>query len=41
MTACSARQIDTLTEKPITVTAARSSRSAGGPRDFFSEADSW
>src|SRR6185436_15312078 len=30
-----------LTEKPITITAASSPRSAGGPHDFFSEADYW
>jgi hypothetical protein len=30
-----------LREKPITVTAARSPRSAGGPHDFFSEGDYW
>lgn len=30
-----------LTEKPITVTAARSTRSSGGPHDYFSEGDYW
>jgi hypothetical protein len=30
-----------LKEKPITITAARSERSAGGLHDFFSEADYW
>jgi hypothetical protein len=30
-----------LADKPITVTAYRSSRSAGGEHDFFSEADYW
>lgn len=30
-----------LNEKPITVTASHSPRSAGGPHDFFSEADYW
>src|SRR5580692_11489844 len=30
-----------LAEKPITVTAAHSPRSAGGQHDFFSEADYW
>ena len=30
-----------LTEKPITVTASRSARSAGGQHDFFSEGDYW
>jgi len=30
-----------LAEPPITVTAARSPRSAGGPHDFFSEGDYW
>ena len=30
-----------LKEKPITITASRSSRSAGGPHDFFSEGDYW
>lgn len=30
-----------LTEKPVTVTAAQSPRSAGGPHDFFSEGDYW
>jgi hypothetical protein len=30
-----------LKEKPITITASHSSRSAGGPHDFFSEADYW
>jgi len=30
-----------LAEKPITVTAARSPRSAGGQHDFFSEGDYW
>jgi Alginate lyase len=30
-----------LTEKPITITASSSPRSAGGPHDFFSEADYW
>lgn len=30
-----------LREEPITVTASRSSRSAGGPHDFFSEGDYW
>jgi hypothetical protein len=30
-----------LKEPPITVTASRSPRSAGGPHDFFSEADYW
>jgi hypothetical protein len=28
-------------QKPITVTASRSRRSAGGPHDFFSEGDYW
>jgi hypothetical protein len=28
-------------EKPVTVTASRSPRSAGGPHDFFSEGDYW
>jgi hypothetical protein len=30
-----------LSERPVTVTAARSPRSAGGPHDFFSEGDYW
>ena len=30
-----------LTEKPITVTAASSPRSTGGPHDYFSEGDYW
>jgi hypothetical protein len=30
-----------LSEAPVTVTAARSPRSAGGPHDFFSEGDYW
>src|SRR5437763_675614 len=30
-----------LSEQPITVTASSSPRSAGGPHDFFSEADYW
>jgi hypothetical protein len=30
-----------LNEKPITVTASSSPRSAGGPHDFFSEGDYW
>lgn len=30
-----------LADAPITVTAARSPRSAGGPHDFFSEGDYW
>jgi hypothetical protein len=30
-----------LTEKPITVTATRSSRSSGGVHDYFSEGDYW
>src|SRR5580692_4550071 len=30
-----------LTDKPVTVTASHSSRSAGGPHDFFSEGDYW
>src|SRR4051812_37607490 len=30
-----------LTEKPVTITASASPRSAGGPHDFFSEADYW
>lgn len=30
-----------LTAKPVTVTAYRSARSAGGPHDFFSEGDYW
>jgi Alginate lyase len=30
-----------LKEKPVTVTAASSPRSAGGPHDFFSEGDYW
>jgi len=30
-----------LKEQPITVTASSSSRSAGGPHDFFSEGDYW
>ncbi len=30
-----------LSEKPVTVTASRSPRSAGGVHDFFSEADYW
>jgi hypothetical protein len=30
-----------LAEPPVTVTAASSSRSAGGPHDFFSEGDYW
>ncbi len=28
-------------EAPVTVTASRSPRSAGGPHDFFSEGDYW
>lgn len=35
----SARQF--LSERPVTVTASRSPRSAGGPHDFFSEGDYW
>jgi hypothetical protein len=31
----------TLKELPVTVTASRSPRSAGGPHDFFSEGDYW
>src|SRR5205814_8152109 len=30
-----------LPEKPVTVTAFRAQRSAGGPHDFFSEGDYW
>src|SRR5687767_3611532 len=30
-----------LKEKPVTITASRSPRSAGGPHDFFSEGDYW
>lgn len=30
-----------LKEEPITITASRSPRSAGGPHDFFSEGDYW
>lgn len=30
-----------LSEQPVTVTASRSTRSAGGPHDFFSEGDYW
>ncbi len=30
-----------LSERPVTVTATRSTRSAGGPHDFFSEGDYW
>jgi hypothetical protein len=30
-----------LSEAPITITASRSQRSAGGPHDFFSEGDYW
>src|SRR3977135_123224 len=30
-----------LSEQPVTVTAARSERSAGGLHDFFSEGDYW
>jgi hypothetical protein len=30
-----------LSEQPVTVTAARSERSSGGPHDFFSEGDYW
>lgn len=30
-----------LSERPVTVTATRSPRSAGGPHDFFSEGDYW
>ena len=30
-----------LREEPITITASRSPRSAGGPHDFFSEGDYW
>src|SRR5215831_1985234 len=30
-----------LNEQPITITASSSPRSAGGPHDFFSEADYW
>ena len=30
-----------LKDAPVTVTASRSPRSAGGPHDFFSEADYW
>jgi hypothetical protein len=30
-----------LTEKPVTITASSSPRSAGGPHDFFSEGDYW
>jgi hypothetical protein len=30
-----------LSEQPVTVTASRSPRSAGGPHDFFSEGDYW
>src|SRR5437867_3642832 len=30
-----------LAEAPLTITAARSGRSAGGPHDYFSEGDYW
>jgi len=30
-----------LTEAPVTITASRSARSAGGPHDYFSEGDYW
>ena len=30
-----------LKEKPVTITASHSSRSVGGPHDFFSEGDYW
>src|SRR4029079_10312401 len=30
-----------LTQEPVTITAARSERSAGGVHDFFSEGDYW
>ena len=30
-----------LLQEPVTVTAHRSARSAGGPNDFFSEGDYW
>ncbi len=30
-----------LSERPVTLTASRSPRSAGGPHDFFSEGDYW
>src|SRR5216683_1520127 len=30
-----------LADKPVTVTAAQSKRSTGGPHDFFSEGDYW
>ncbi|HEX8848782.1 MAG TPA: alginate lyase family protein, partial [Gemmatimonadaceae bacterium] len=30
-----------LRERPVTVTAARAARSAGGPHDFYSEGDYW
>src|SRR5882724_4315605 len=30
-----------LSERPITITASTSQRSAGGPHDFFSEGDYW
>ncbi|HEX6184688.1 MAG TPA: alginate lyase family protein [Pyrinomonadaceae bacterium] len=30
-----------LSERPVTITASRSPRSAGGPHDFFSEGDYW
>ena len=30
-----------LTEQPLTITATRSPRSAGGPHDYFSEGDYW
>lgn len=30
-----------LSERPVTVTASRSPRSAGGPHDFYSEGDYW
>src|SRR5205823_6275092 len=30
-----------LSERPITITASSSARSAGGPHDFFSEGDYW
>src|SRR5437764_6815050 len=30
-----------LKDEPVTVTAAQSPRSAGGPHDFFSEGDYW
>src|SRR5437764_1306202 len=30
-----------LSERPVTVTASHSPRSAGGPHDFFSEGDYW